>query len=124
VKQIAVLGLSILSACGGPSAAERMAEQSTTAGDALFNQGRYLDAIPSYESALQSQPGYPRALLRLGVSCERLGMIDRALQSYEQILTAGAESPETAEARRRRDRLVQLKSWDPTRGPKPKEEFD
>ncbi|HLF94023.1 MAG TPA: hypothetical protein VJB14_11235, partial [Planctomycetota bacterium] len=81
-------------------------------------------AIPVYEQVLQDLPRFPRARFQLALSWERLGMADRAARSYEGILADSPESPEATQARTRRDRLHALKTWDPARGPKPREILD
>jgi tetratricopeptide (TPR) repeat protein len=117
--------LALLLLCAGcANRALREAEERTVQGDVPFGQGNYTAAIPVYEQVLQQLPNYPRALLQLGICWERLGMTDRAVQAYEGLLTNSADSPEAPRARARRDRLTELKIWDPSKGPKPKDVLD
>jgi len=117
--------IAVLLFCLGCSGrALREAEELTLQGDIPFGQGNYTAAIPVYEQVLQQLPDYPRAQLQLGVCWERLGLVERATQAYDTLLARSADSPEAPLARARRDRLAGLRTWDPSKGPKPKDLLD
>ena len=117
--------LSLIASCSsGPSRTERAAEERMVAGDDHFQRGDYIAAIPIYRDALGRHPDYPRALLQLGISWERLGMVKRALELYQRLRASAPESEAASAAGRRVRELEKLKKWNPNKGPKAKEILD
>jgi tetratricopeptide (TPR) repeat protein len=55
-------------------------------GNALFNLGRYEDAIAAYDAALQIKPDYHEALNNKGVSLRNLGRYEDAIAAYDAAL--------------------------------------
>jgi len=68
-------------------------------GQALFNRGQYLEAEAKYIQSLEQFPPKSggRVLIynKLGVLYEKMGNIDRALDSYEKSVKEGALTPYT-----------------------------
>ncbi|MBI3826913.1 MAG: tetratricopeptide repeat protein [Candidatus Rokubacteria bacterium] len=65
-------------------------------GRTALGQGRYLDAIASFEQALRDEPGRVSALVGLGISRYELGYVDDAIGPLEQ---AVSREPRNDEAR-------------------------
>jgi tetratricopeptide (TPR) repeat protein len=55
-------------------------------GIALYQLGRYEEAIESYEQALKHKPNSHEAWINRGMALDELGRYDKAIESYEQAL--------------------------------------
>jgi hypothetical protein len=62
------------------------ASEYVTAGDALFNEGRYDDAIAQYQLALGVEPQDAEVYARLGQAYVQLDSCNRAIPEFEQAL--------------------------------------
>ena len=82
-------------------------------GDALLEQGRYEEAMRSYEAALRAAPGYRRPYRGMAEVALRQGRDPaRALEYVENILTpAGARSSLWTQNGRPHDDYWSLKAW-------------
>jgi len=93
--------------------------RSVEIGDYYFKRKKYNAALSRYEEAATTDPHYPRAYLGLGKAYERIGLKQKALESYQRYLD---ELPSTKDALEAKDahkavaRLEkQLKSHPPSR---------
>jgi tetratricopeptide (TPR) repeat protein len=67
------------------------ANEYITAGDQLFNDGRYEEAITEYEMALGVEPQNAEIYSRLGQSYVQLDSCDRAVPEFQQALALDPE---------------------------------
>lgn len=76
--------------------AERTKEAWYQEGNALRGQGRYEEAIASYEQALRLDPNYANAHMYKGLTLRKLGNVEGALSAYDEALRS---DPTSADAR-------------------------
>jgi tetratricopeptide (TPR) repeat protein len=63
-------------------------------GEAHLANRRYEEARADFERVLQFDPEYIPALVGLGMTCERLGQLDRAIAAFERALEIKPDLPE------------------------------
>ncbi len=92
---------------GNPKGA-KAAETLYYMGECLFNQGDYDLAILDYQKVISNHakdPHTPLALLKQGMSFEKLTDLETAKIIYKKLLNDYAGTPEAAQARRRLENL-------------------
>jgi len=67
------------------------AEAHSSLGNALQAQGRFDEALASYERALQLNPGFVEALSNMGGAMQALGRMDDAIDCYRRALSIRPE---------------------------------
>ncbi|MDW8212228.1 MAG: tetratricopeptide repeat protein [Roseiflexaceae bacterium] len=63
-------------------------------GEAHLSSRQYEDARADFERVLQFDPEHVPALVGLGMTCERLGQLDRAISAFERALEIKPDLPE------------------------------
>ncbi len=61
-------------------------------GNELSKNGRFAEAVESFEEAIRVNPNYTAAYRQLGKSLEKLGRKDEARRSYKDGIAAGLET--------------------------------
>lgn len=56
-------------------------------GALLQSQGQTLDAVTAYQASLALNPQFSQASINLGLSYERLGQVDQAMQAWAQVVS-------------------------------------
>lgn len=64
-----------------PDRRREAAREANAQGTALADQGRYAEAIPHYERAIELQPDRYAAYANLGIACKHLGDFPRSLSA-------------------------------------------
>jgi tetratricopeptide (TPR) repeat protein len=62
-------------------------------GYALQGQGRYLEALASYQVAIERKPATPHALYNMGAVLSKLGRLEEAASAFEKAATLDQSNP-------------------------------
>ena len=84
-------------------------------GECQFMEGNFQQAVAAYNSVIVNHPrsaSAPDAYYKRGLALERLGQIDRALESFEGAIK---NFPESAAARLAKQNIDRLKRGKPQR---------
>jgi len=86
---LAVLAIVLSAGCLGSSqtGTSKTAESYYTAGELLFNQQRYKEAITMFDSAIEINPNFKEAWGYKGVCHDQLGEYSEALACYDKVIS-------------------------------------
>jgi tetratricopeptide (TPR) repeat protein len=59
---------------------------------ALFQLGRYEEALAAFSEALERSPGFEEALFNRALAAEQLGQLEKARQDWERFLSLSGDS--------------------------------
>jgi tetratricopeptide (TPR) repeat protein len=59
-----------------------------------YGQGKFKEAIISFDKAIQIKPDFVQAFVYRGLSHKRLGMLDKAIDDYTQAINLSAKNPQ------------------------------
>jgi tetratricopeptide (TPR) repeat protein len=88
----------------GQSPAEREAREHYAAGQKLFDQARYSDALTEFQQSYALSK-YPALIYKIALCQDQLGRTNEALESYEAYLKADPESSRRAGVEERISKL-------------------
>lgn len=71
----------------------RIPESPLSKGDALYQQGKYTEALQEYKSVLEENQEIYEAYEKIGLCYYRLGDLDKAVEAFKQTLTGEPLSP-------------------------------
>lgn len=81
------------------------AEVANDLGAALFQLGRYEEAMTAFNEALERSPNFEEALFNRALAAEQLGQFEKARQDWERFLALSSDPGWRREAEQRLNRL-------------------
>lgn len=88
IKRFMILSMIITTIFCAGCAEEKTAEDWTSKGDGLYYQGKYEEAIASYNKAIVVDSQYAAAWNNKGVVLNEMGRYEEALQAYDKAIEA------------------------------------
>jgi len=95
--------------------------KSVEIGDFYFKRKKYRGALSRYQEAANTDPHYPRAYLGLGRVYEKIGLKQKALESYQRYLDELPSTKDALEAKEAQKAVARLEKKvkpHPPTGPK------
>src|SRR5258708_2568565 len=88
------IGMLVISFCLSASAWAVTAQEYYSTGNALYQQGKYLDAVNYYQAAIQKDPQNWQAYQGLGNADYKLGNTKEARTAYKRSLAIHPDNPD------------------------------
>ena len=82
--------------------------KSVEIGDFYFKRKKYRGALSRYQEAATTDPHYPRAYLGLGRVYEKIGLKQKALESYQRYLDELPSTKDALEAKEAQKAVARL----------------